>query len=210
MKKMNMLRNGLLATAAALLMACNGEKKDAAAPAAANTTASKDLKIAYVEIDSLMSQYQFCKDYTLLLTKKSENARATLNSKAKALDADAQDFQRKIQNNASTQERAQQENNRLVKMQQDLQALQERLAAELDQETLKYNNALRDSLTNFLKSYNESKGYSMVLSKAGDNMLLADPSLDITNEVIAGLNKRYKPTKELAGENTEAAKEEKK
>ena len=150
-----------------------------------------------------MSQYQFCKDYTLLLTKKGENIRATLNQKAKTLDSDAQEFQRKLQNNAYTQERAEQENARLVKMQQDLQALQERLSNEFDAETAKYNNAMRDSITSFLKNYNKEKGYNLVLSKAGDNMLLADPALDITNDVIAGLNKRYVPSKELTEVNAE-------
>ncbi|MCF0187817.1 MAG: OmpH family outer membrane protein, partial [Bacteroidaceae bacterium] len=193
MKDLKLVRNGLLAATAAMLMACNGQKAETAAPAA--TVTSGDLKIAYVEIDSLMSQYQFCKDYTLLLTKKGENARATLNQKAKNLEADAQDFQRKLQNNAYTQERAQQENDRLVKLQQDLQELQERLALELDQETAGYNNALRDSLQSFLKVYNKDKGFNIILSKAGDNMLLADPNMDITAEVVAGLNKNYKPSK---------------
>ncbi|MCQ2239092.1 MAG: OmpH family outer membrane protein [Bacteroidaceae bacterium] len=194
MKNLKLVRTGLMAASAAMLMACNGQKAETAAPAAA---ASGDLKIAYVEIDSLMSQYQFCKDYTLLLTRKGENARATLNQKAKNLEADAQDFQRKLQNNAYTQERAQQENNRLVKAQQDLQELQERLAMELDQETASYNNALRDSLQSFLKAFNKDKGFKMILSKAGDNMLLADPAMDITKEVVEGLNKAYKPSKEL-------------
>lgn len=194
MKNLKLVRTGLMAASAAMLMACNGQKAETAAPAAA---ASGDLKIAYVEIDSLMSQYQLCKDYTLLLTRKGENARATLNQKAKNLEADAQDFQRKLQNNAYTQERAQQENNRLVKAQQDLQELQERLAMELDQETASYNNALRDSLQSFLKAFNKDKGFKMILSKAGDNMLLADPAMDITKEVVEGLNKAYKPSKEL-------------
>lgn len=194
----------VLAAACVMLCACNG--KETAAPAAANV-ASGDLKVAYVEIDSLMSQYQFCKDYTLLLTKKSENIRATLNQKAKTLDSEAQDFQRKIQNNAFTQERAEQENARLLKMQQDLQALQERLSNEFDAETVKYNNAMRDSITSFLKIYNKDKGFSLILSKAGDNMLLADPALDITNEIVAGLNKRYTPSKELTEANAETTGE---
>lgn len=197
MKDLKLVRNGLIAASAAMLMACNGQKAENAAPAA--TGKSGDMKIAYVEIDSLMSQYQFCKDYTLLLTKKGENARATLNQKAKNLEADAQDFQRKLQNNAYTQERAQQENNRLVKLQQDLQELQERLAAELDQESASYSNALRDSLQSFLKVYNKEHGYTLVLSKAGDNILMADPAMNITADVVAGLNKAYKPTKELSG-----------
>lgn len=199
MNNLKLFRNGMIALSAAMLMACNSEKSNKPAAAASNVPAG-EAKIAYVEIDSLMSQYQFCKDYTLLLTKKGENARATLNQKAKTLESEAQDFQNKLQNNAYTQERAQQENNRLVKLQQDLQALQERLEGELTQETLKYNDALRDSIQSFLKEYNATKGLSLVLSKAGDNILLADPALNITEEVIAGLNKRYKPGKEFETE----------
>lgn len=197
----------LAAACVVMCAACNNN--EAKTEAAANIT-SGELKIAYVEIDSLMSQYQFCKDYSLLLTKKGENIRATLNQKAKTLDSEAQDFQRKLQNNAYTQERAEQENARLGKMQQDLQALNERLSSEFDAETIKYNNAMRDSITTFLKIYNKDKGYSLILTKAGDNMLLANPALDITAEVVAGLNKRYTPSKELTDVNAEIKDNEKK
>ena len=81
--------------------------------------------------------------------------------------------------------------------------MQERLSNEFDAETAKYNNAMRDSIVSFLKSYNQDKGYKLVLSKAGDNMLLADPALDITADVVAGLNKRYVPSKELTEANAE-------
>lgn len=201
---MKLFRNGIICASAAMLMACNNAKSTSEAPAA-NAAPASNGTIAYVEIDSLMTQYQFAKDYTLLLTKKSENARATLNSKARKLETDAQDFQNKINNNAYTQERAQQENNRLVKMQQDLQELQNRLAQELDEENLKYNNAMRDSLQAFLKEYNKQKGFTYILSKAGDNMLLADPALNITQEVVDGLNKRYKPTNELKNAGAEGS-----
>ena len=75
-----------------------------------------------------------------------------------------------------------------------MQELQSRLGAELDAETAKYNNALRDSLQNFLKDYNKTKKYDLIISKAGDNILFADKKFDITNDVINGLNKRYKST----------------
>lgn len=201
------LKSVLAAACVVLCAACNNNESKEQAVA---NISSGELKIAYVEIDSLMSQYQFCKDYSLLLTKKGENIRATLNQKAKTLDSEAQDFQRKLQNNAFTQERAEQENARLVKMQQDLQALNERLSNEFDAETAKYNNAMRDSIVSFLKSYNASKGYSMILTKAGDNMLLANPALDITKDVVSGLNKRYTPSKELTEANAETKAEEKK
>ena len=46
----------------------------------------------------------------------------------------------------------------------------------------------------------------MILSKAGDNILMADKKYDITQDVINGLNKRYKP----ATKKTENTKEENK
>ena len=66
--------------------------------------------------------------------------------------------------------------------------------------------ALRDSLQNFLKAYNKDKQFDMILSKAGDNILMANKKYDITNDVINGLNKRYKSTLKSA----ETKKDEKK
>ena len=57
---------------------------------------------------------------------------------------------------------------------------------------------MRDSIQNFLKQYNKTKKYDFIMSKAGDNMLLANPKYDITNEVVKGLNKRYKTKPEVA------------
>ena len=72
------------------------------------------------------------------------------------------------------------------------------MSNEFQTETEKYNNALRDSIQHFLAVYNKDKKYSLILSKAGDNILYADKAHDITNEVITGLNKAYKssPAKE--------------
>ncbi|KAA6326681.1 hypothetical protein EZS27_024246 [termite gut metagenome] len=84
-----------------------------------------DLKIAYVEVDTLLTQYNFWKDLTEMMTKKEEDIRATLNQKNKELERDIQDFQRKYENNAFvSRERAEQEHNRILKKQQDLQELQ--------------------------------------------------------------------------------------
>ncbi len=154
------------------------------------------MKIAYVEVDSLMSQYKFCKDFTAILQKKSNNARNTLNQKGQKLQAAAANFQQKLNNNGFTsREQAASVQAALQRQQEDLQELQNRLGSELDSETAKYNAALRDSLQNFLKVYNKTKKYDLILSKAGDNILLADKKLDITADVINGLNKRYKPAK---------------
>ena len=150
------------------------------------------------KVDSIMSQYQFCKDYSMVLQKKGQNIQNTLATKQQQLQAAAANFQQKVQQNAYTREQAEAINAGLQKQNSDLQVLNQRLSTEFQTETEKYNNALRDSIQHYLKVYNKDKKYSLILSKAGDNLLYADKALDITNEVIAGLNKAYKPSAKMA------------
>ena len=190
---------GTLALAAMTTLAftaCNKQNSQAENKSESNTKAAPtSMKIAYVEVDSIMSQYKFCKDYSLILQKKGQNIQSTLASKQQALQAAADNFQQKVQQNAYTREQAEAIQAGLQKQSADLQGLNQRLSNEFQVETEKYNAALRDSLRHFLNEYNKDKKYSLILSKAGDNLLYADKAFDITNDVVAGLNKAYKPIK---------------
>ena len=190
---------GTLALAAMTTLAftsCNKQNSQTENKSESNTKAAPtSMKIAYVEVDSIMSQYKFCKDYSLILQKKGQNIQSTLASKQQALQAAAANFQQKVQQNAYTREQAEAIQAGLQKQSADLQGLNQRLSNEFQVETEKYNAALRDSLRHFLNEYNKDKKYSLILSKAGDNLLYADKAFDITNDVVAGLNKVYKPIK---------------
>ena len=193
------------AAAIVALASCNNEtpKMDEQPVAAENNAGG--MKIAYVEVDSLMTQYEFCKEFTLILQKKSNNARNTLNQKGQALQSAMQNFQQKLNNNGFTsREQAEGQQAAIQRQQQSLQELQARLENELANETAKYNEGLRDSLQHFLASYNKDKKYDLILTKQGDNILYANKRFDITNDVINGLNKHYKSTLKTE------AKEEKK
>ena len=196
-------------TLAAMMVSCNNASpKMDEQPAAGETTAT-GLKIAYVEVDSLMTQYDFAKDYSVTLQKKSNNARNTLTQKGNALQAAVNNFQQKLNNNGFTsREQAASQQAAIERQQRDLQELQARLENELSSETAKFNETLRDSLQSFLKAYNKDKQFSLILTKQGDNILLADKKFDITNDVINGLNKRYKPAKkaDAADKKTEEKK----
>lgn len=151
-----------------------------------------ELKIAYVEVDSIMTQYRFAKEYAEILEKKSQNIQSTLNRKGQELQNAIANFQQKIQQNAYTREQAENIQAGLQKQQNDLQGLQQRLGNEFSAEQDKYNKALHDSIEHFMAAYNKDKKYSLIISKSGDNLLHADKAFDITNEFIAGLNKAYK------------------
>jgi outer membrane protein len=186
-------------TIAAMMVSCNNAApKMDEQPASADTSVS-GMKIAYVEVDSLMTQYNFAKDYSVTLERKSNNARNTLTQKGNALQAAVNNFQQKLNNNGfQSREQAASVQAAIQRQQNDLQTLQARLETELANETAKFNEALRDSLQNFLLAYNKDKKYDLILSKAGDNILYAETKYDITQDIINGLNKRYKPSAKKA------------
>ena len=194
MKKMKNLIMGLAAMSCIMLFAqCAGNQNTQGASEPAAQGVATGFKVAYVEIDSLLSKYNFCIDLNEAMVKKSENVRLTLNQKAQDLQKQQEEFQTKYQNNAFlSAERAQQEYNRINKLSEDLQTLSDKLQSELQAESDKNNLQLSDSIKAFLKEYNKTKGFSLIISNTGmDNLLLADEALNITQEVIDGLNARY-------------------
>ncbi len=193
MKRLNYLLKGFAALALVVLFSqCAGNTNNPSVSAPAQAGLS-GMKIAYVEIDTLLAKYYFCIDLNEAMVKKSENVRLTLNQKATELEKQKQEFQIKVQNNAYlSPERTQSEYNRIVKLEQDLQALSNKLQAELMSENEKNSLQLRDSINSFLKEYNKTKGYSLIISNTGfDNLLYADSAYNITKEILDGLNARY-------------------
>lgn len=183
----------LLSLMGVLVSSCNKQAPKVDEKPVEVSKADAGMKIAYIEVDSIMSQYKFCKEYSLILEKKSQNIQNTINSKGRSLQSAVAKFQQDIQNNKYTQQQAEAVQAGLQKQDADLRELQQRLGSEFQTETEKFNKALRDSIQHYLAVYNKDKKYSLILSKAGDNILYADKAYDITNEVIAGLNKAYKP-----------------
>jgi len=192
MKKNIVFSVALVAVASLGLTSCDKSTPIMDQKAEATQQAPSTDKIAYVEVDSIMTQYNFCKEYSKILEQKGNNIQKTLANKQQALQAAAANFQQKVQQNAYTREQAEAIQAGLQKQSNDLQALNQRLSGEFQTETEKYNKALHDSLQNYLAIYNKDKKYSLIFAKQGDNLLYADKRNDITNEVVAGLNKAYK------------------
>lgn len=197
MKNLSLLINVVLAIAIIVLFikVYGGNKQQSGDNAANRATAelSEKLPIAYVNIDSLLLNYQFAKEANETLIKKQEDSRLDINSKARQLQNEMGEFQRKLENNAFlSRERAEQEQSRLVKKQQDLQELDGKLTQQLMEAQQKMSEQLRDTINNFMKSYNADKKYEIIFSNtSSDNILFTAAGYDITAEVTKMLNDRY-------------------
>jgi len=195
MKKTIFSTMAVAAFAAFAMTSCNNQPQQNDTKGGAAGAQKGEAKIAYVEVDSIMTQYTYWKEVTKLMEQKERNIQSTLAAKQKNLQQAAQNFQQGIQSNKYTQEQAQGIQANLQKQAQDADALQQRLGNEYQQEIAKYNKALTDSIHHFLEAFNKDKKYAMILAKQGDNILYADKSLDITDEVVKGMNKAYKGMK---------------
>lgn len=194
MKNTSLLSNLVFAVSAfslvALLGACNNESS---APVVAEAAPKADNGIVFINTDSLIIKYEYAHQLSEELIKKEESSRTDFNERARVFQQDMVEFQRKVQNNGFLSlERAQSEERRLREKEQELQELNNRLSNDLMQHQERMNQQLRDTITAFLDGYSQEKGYRLVLSNTmGDNLLYGAPDLDITQEVVDSLNKRF-------------------
>lgn len=194
MNKIQILVNVVLVAAVAALFAIvlvNNKSSETPAMVAEN---SETMPIAYLNVDSLLVNYTFAQEANEKLMKKQEDARLKMNTKLRTFQNEVADFQRKLENNAFlSRERAEKEQQRLAKKEQELQELEAKLTQDIMLENQKLNMQLADSLNTFLKIFNADGRYHVILSNsAKDNVLMASEQYDITSEVIEGMNARYK------------------
>ena len=197
MKNLSLIFNAILAIAVVVLFVLVLGNKSVISPRqqvkGSETITKGKLPIAYINIDSLLLHYQFAKAANESLIKKQEDSRLTINTKARQLQTEMGEFQHKLENNAFlSRERAEQEQARLQKKQQDLQVLDGDLSKQLVQVQQKMSEQLRDTINSFMKEYNKDHKYQLIISNtSSDNILYADKSYDITAEVTKLLNERY-------------------
>ncbi len=159
----------------------------------ASEKAASVFPVAYVDVDSLLLEYDFAKKLNEVLLKKEEKSRKELANAQVKLQKDYEAFQKKYQAGGFlTEATLQSEQANLYKQDQDLQLLEKKLTKELMDEQQKMNVQLRDTVAAFFKVYNADKRFKLILSNANsDNVLFADEALNITHDVIEQLNLRY-------------------
>ena len=179
------------------LASCNNNKETGNTETAETAEIeATGLRIAYVELDSLMSQYQLYKDYEEVLTRKGTDIQNTLAQKQRKLESSATAMQRKYENNGfQTRDELERAQQSLQQQEMELQQLAAKLNNEFNEEQARINQEARDSIQAFLKIYNQTKKYDYVMIKAGDNLLIANPKYNITKDIVSGLNKRYNAKK---------------
>jgi outer membrane protein len=180
-----------LAVAGLYIIYFTGNKKGNSTVSDNSKGTGKPLTIAYVKLDSMLYTYELAKKLHVEFSAKQEAFRKEYNDKRLRFERDAQAFQEKVQSGGFlTQERARQEQERLIGVDQEVKKLDSELSQKLSEMQAQIQQQIIDSISSFLKSYNSVKKYDIIINSAG--MLEGSPQLNITKEVTKGLNDRYK------------------
>ncbi len=156
-------------------------------PSAEPAPAPKELKIAYVQIDSVLEHYSFYKQIKGNLTAKGKKVQAEVETRTKEMAVEYQSYQAKGETMSPKQ--LQEAELSLRKKDSDLKAYQEQKSGELMKEEEALNKQLQKKIDNFLVGYAKDHGYTYILSKhSGGSVLYGAKDLDVTKDVTDGLN----------------------
>ncbi|MFN8257650.1 MAG: OmpH family outer membrane protein [Bacteroidales bacterium] len=148
-------------------------------------------EIVYINIDSLLNSYDLYNELKTALIQEQQNLEANLNSKSKAYQRKAMEFQQKVEKRLVTQAQAEQMQAQLLNEQQSLMQLKDELSMQLAEREQNMNKQVFDKITSYLKKYNKDGKHKIIVGNTVTTVLEADPKLDITNIALKGLNQEY-------------------
>lgn len=185
---------------AALFCSCN-------ATPSANTTSNAQAteagvkapqgSIVYIQMDSLVNQYDMFNDLKSELEGKVQTIQADLEKKSRVFESEAKDFETKVTKGLLTRAQAEQQQQRLMEKQQSLNALGQQKQMEMAEEESVLYRKVMDAIQTFLNKYNDEKGYALILttSASTNTVIVGNPTLNITNDVLNRLNEEYVQSK---------------
>ena len=144
--------------------------------------------IVYIDLDRILMEYDMANDLRSVVETKVENIQAEVNRRGQKLESEVKAFQEKLDKGLMTRSVAEVQSQKLQQQ-------------EINEEQVVMMNQLGDAIQTFLNKYNEEKKYAMILTNSGGApVITADPALDITEAVLAGLNEEYIKTKNQKSE----------
>ncbi len=146
-------------------------------------------RIVFVNSDSLLDNYEYFNELKSQMESKRDSIDRLLQSKASSLEKEIMEYQQKAPGMTDAARMKTEEG--LMKKQESAISLKDKLLDYLQNEETRMNDSIHSNLTNYLKELNKERNYLFILGyQRGSGILLANDSLDITQEVIVGINNR--------------------
>lgn len=187
----------VLGTVASFASSCNQAAENGAEASAENAVAAGS--IVYFNIDRVLDEYDMANDLRSVVETKVQSINEEVNRRGSKLERDINAFQDKINKGLLVSSVAQAQQDKLQQDQANFQNYAAQKQQEIAEEQQVMMNQLADAIKSFVDAYNEEKGYAMILTTSGGLLpapiVTGDKNLDITDDILAGLNAEYVKTK---------------
>ncbi len=150
-------------------------------------------KVAYFEMDSLQNNFEYYKEVAKELGGTEQSVRTELAGRKNEIIQKAKEYQAKGQQMSQAQ--AMEANQDLEQRQKEYQQLEQAKGQQLQDESFKRLQDVKKKIEDYLKEYNATKGYSLIITNSQELIYYKDTTYNITKDLIKGLNDLYKKKK---------------
>ena len=185
------------------VLSLNGKgaaKTEAAEGETAEVQAAKG-DIVYIDLDRILMEYDMANDLRSVVETKVQTIQSEVTRRGKKLENDVKSFQEKIDKGLMTRSVAEAQGQKLQQQEVEFNNYAAQKQQEIQEEQMVMMNQIGDAIKTYIDKYNQEKKFAMILtSQGGTPVITADSTLNVTNEVLAGLNDEYIKTKNQKNE----------
>ena len=179
------------------LTSCNNNSAPAAKTEGEATAVAGS--IVYFDLDRVLNEYDMANDLRSVAETKFNSINQEVTRRSNKLEKDSKAFTDKVNKGLMTQSVAEIQYRKLQEQQNSFNQYAAQKQQEIAEEQQVMMNQIADAIKTFIDEYNAEKGYAMILTTQGDILpapvVTADPSLDITDDLLEGLNAAYVKSK---------------
>ncbi len=149
--------------------------------------------IVYLQIDTLVNQYDMFNDLKSELESKANAIQSDLSKKGRAFENDAKSFEEKMSKGLLTRAQAETMQNDLLRRDQELKNFTMQKQMEMQEEETVMINKVMNAIKEYMKEYNQTHQYSLVFTTSGQTnvILQGNSNQDITKDFLLQLNQEY-------------------
>ena len=157
--------------------------------------AAKKGAIVYFNLDRVLNEYDMANDLSTVVQTKAQSIEQELTRRGNKLQGDINTFQQKVDKGLFTRSVAEAQSLKLQQQQSEFETFYNQKQQEMQEEQAVMMNQIADAIKTFVDKFNAENGYAMIIATQGDILpspvVTADPELDITDAILAGLNAEY-------------------
>ena len=188
---------------ALIFSSCNNTTITTPVSVASDSTAVAG-SIVFFNMDRVMAEYDMYNELRAVVETKVNSIQAEITRRENKLTRDLNDFNDKINKGLLTRSVAEAQQQKLAQQQQSYQKFVLEKQQEMAEEQQVMLNNIMNAINEFVTKYNEEKQYALILATGGDILttpvVTGNAALDITEELIKGLNDEYVKNKDKAEE----------